>query len=175
LGDLIVDPHSDVAVLRWPDQQEELGDLARRGVPRLLLVSPASPPPVCTSCLEDWARLPVGDEELRARLDSLAEHQRAHTHPSVDEFGVLRQDGLIVFLSPREQALAEILIANFGAVVRDETFAQQVFGDVDARRETLRTHTSRLRKRIAPLGLTISCIRNVGYMMHHDKVDSGPE
>jgi DNA-binding response OmpR family regulator len=123
---------------------------------------------VCTSCVEDWARLPIDDADLRARRDSLAEHQRAHAHPSVDEFGVLRQDGSIAFLSPREQAIAEILIANFGAVVRDETFAQYVFGEPDARRETLRTHTSRLRKRIAPLGLTISCIRNVGYMMHHD-------
>jgi len=123
---------------------------------------------VCTSCLEDWARLPVADDELRARLDSLAEHQRVHAHPSVDEFGVLRQDGSIVFLSPREQAIAEILITNFGAVVRDETFARHVFGESDLRRETLRTHTSRLRKRIAPLGLTVSCIRNVGYMMHHD-------
>ena len=132
------------------------------------MVSPASPTPVCTSCLEDWARLPVDDTELRARLDSLAEHQRAHAHPSVDEFGVLRQNGSIVFLSPREQSIAEILIANFGAVVKDATFAEHVFGEADARRETLRTHTSRLRKRIAPLGLTISCIRNVGYMMHHE-------
>jgi len=123
---------------------------------------------VCTSCLEDWARLPVADDELRARLDSLSEHRRAHAHPSVDEFGVLRQSDSLVFLSPREQAIAEILIENFGAVVRDETFAQQVFNEPHARRETLRTHTSRLRKRIAPLGLTISCIRNVGYMMHHD-------
>jgi DNA-binding response OmpR family regulator len=116
--------------------------------------------------------LPVADDELRARLDALAEHQRAHTHPSVDEFGVLRQSGSIVFLSPREQSIAEILIGNFGAVVRDDVFAQHVFGEPDARRETLRTHTSRLRKRIAPLGLTISCIRNVGYMMHHDNLAS---
>jgi two-component system OmpR family response regulator len=144
-------------------------------VPRLLLVSPASVLPACTSCLEDWARLPVDDDELRARLDSLAEHQRAHAHPSVDEFGVLRQNGSIVFLSPREQAIAEILMANFGAVVRDEVFAQHVFGAAGARRETLRTHTSRLRKRIAPLGLTISCIRNVGYMMHHDNVDQSAD
>jgi DNA-binding response OmpR family regulator len=116
--------------------------------------------------------LPVADDELRARLDALAEHQRAHAHPSVDEFGVLRQNGSIVFLSPREQSIAEILIENFGAVVRDETFAHRGFGEPDARRETLRTHTSRLRKRIAPLGLTISCIRNVGYMMHHDNLPS---
>jgi DNA-binding response OmpR family regulator len=137
------------------------------------LVSPGIPPPVCTSCVEDWARLPLDDADLRARLDSLCEHQRAHAHPSVDEFGVLRQDGSIVFLSPREHAIADILITNFGAVVRDETFAQHASGEPDTRRETLRTHTSRLRKRIAPLGLTISCIRNVGYMMHHDDRISG--
>ena len=117
--------------------------------------------------------MPVADDELRARLDSLAEHHRAHTRPSVDEFGVLRQNGAIVFLSPREQALAEILITNFSAVVRDETLARRVFGASDTRRETLRTHTSRLRKRIAPLGLTVSCIRNVGYMMHHDHTENG--
>jgi DNA-binding response OmpR family regulator len=81
---------------------------------------------------------------------------------------VLRQNGTIVFLSPREQALAELLIADFGAVVRDEVFEERVFGESGSGRETLRTHTSRLRKRIAPLGLTISCIRNVGYMMHPD-------
>ena len=133
----------------------------------MLLVAAGNVPPNCTSCLEDWVRLPVDETDLRARLVSLAEHRRTHAHPSVDEFGVLRQNGTIVFLSPREQAIAELLIADFGSVVRDEVFARQVFADVDSRRETLRTHASRLRKRIAPLGLTISCIRNVGYMMHH--------
>jgi len=154
-------------VLRWPEQRQELDDLARREVPRLLLVAPGAEPPVCMSCLEDWVRLPVDEADVHARINSLTEHQRVHASPTVDEFGVLRQNGTIVFLSPREQAIAELLIADFGAVVRDEVFAQQVFDDSDSR-QTLRTHTSRLRKRIAPLGLTISCIRNVGYMMHHE-------
>lgn len=161
-----VDPEPEVVVLRWPDQQHELGDLARRGIPRLLLVSPASAPPVCRSCLEDWVRLPVDEIDLQARVRSLAEHRRTHARPTLDEFGVLRQESTIVFLPPREQALAEVLIASFGEVVRDQDLAESVFGDDLARREALRTHTSRLRKRIAPLGLTISCIRNVGYMMH---------
>ena len=111
----------------------------------------------------------MADDDRRAPVDSRAEHLRTHARPSVDEFGVLRLDEAIVFLSPREQAIAEILIENFGAVVRDEALlALHACGEPDMRRETLRTHTSRLRKRIAPLGLTVSCIRNVGYMMHHD-------
>jgi Transcriptional regulatory protein, C terminal len=163
-----VDPEPEVVVLRWPDQQHELGDLARRGIPRLLLVEPASAPPACSSCLEDWMRLPVDEIDLQARVRSLAEHRRTHARPTLDEFGVLRQESTIVFLPPREQALAEVLIASFGEVVRDQELAERVFGDDLARREALRTHTSRLRKRIAPLGLTISCIRNVGYMLHTD-------
>jgi hypothetical protein len=162
-----MDPESEVAVLRWPDQRHELGDLERRGVPRLLLVAANIDAPACTSCLEDWIRLPVDEADIQARMHSLAEHRRTHTRPTLDEFGVLRQDGTIVFLPPREQALAELLLANFGAVVRDEQLEAKVFGDADSRREALRTHTSRLRKRIAPLALTISCIRNVGYMLHH--------
>ena len=111
----------------------------------------------------------MADDDRRARFGPRAEHLRTHARPSVDEFGVLRHDEAIVFLSPREQAIAEILIENFGAVVRDETLlVLHASGESDMRRETLRTHTSRLRKRIAPLGLTVSCIRNVGYMMHHD-------
>jgi hypothetical protein len=159
---------SDVAVVRWPSQQRELEDLALRGVPRLLLVAPGSAAPNCTSCLEDWVRLPADEADLRARLLSLAEHGRGHTRPTIDEYGILRRDGALAMLSPSEQALAGLLIADFGSVVRDEILEQHVLGASDARRSMLRTHTSRLRKRVAPLGLTVSCIRNVGYMMHDD-------
>ena len=157
-----------MAVVRWPSQQRELEDLALRGVPRLLLVAPDSAAPNCTSCLEDWVRLPADEADLRARLLSLAEHGRGHTRPTIDEYGILRRDGAFAMLSPSEQALAGLLIAEFGSVVRDEILEQHVFGESNARRSMLRTHTSRLRKRVAPLGLTVSCIRNVGYMMHDD-------
>ena len=84
------------------------------------------------------------------------------------EFGILRREGAFAILSPSEQALAEPLIASFGEVVRDEVLEQHVVSESNSRRSALRTHTSRLRKRVAPLGLTVTCIRGVGYMMHHD-------
>jgi CRP/FNR family cyclic AMP-dependent transcriptional regulator len=92
---------------------------------------------------------------------------RTRSRPTLDEFGVLRQDDEIVFLSPREQAIAELLLVNFGEVVRDEQMTANLFGGGEPRRDTLRIHASRLRKRVAPIGLSVSCIRNVGYMLHH--------
>ena len=79
----------------------------------------------------------MADDDRRDRVDSRAEHLRTHARPSVDEFGVLRLDEAIVFLSPREQAIAEILIENFGAVVRDEALlVLYAWGESDMRRET---------------------------------------
>ena len=160
---------ANVALLEWPAELLELDELAQRGLPRLLLVSPGSPPPMCTSVLEDWVRLPIDSADLQARLFSLADRFRMHARPTVDEFGVLRLGGAVAILPPSEKALAHILIDNFGAVVRDSTLEEQVVSESNAQRSTLRTVASRLRRRVAPLGLLVSCIRNVGYMMSHDK------
>jgi DNA-binding response OmpR family regulator len=96
------------------------------------------------------------------------ERRHAPASPTVDEFGILRQSGAFVILAPSEQALAQVLITDFGRVVRDDILEQHVVSTSVARRSTLRKHASRLRKRVAPLGLAVTCFRNVGYMMHHD-------
>ncbi len=46
--------------------------------------------------------------------------------------------------------------------------SEMVADDYDPNRVALSVHASRLRKRIAPLGLTITCIKKVGYVMHRD-------
>ena len=166
--DFLIDDESGVAMLQWPEGQADLGELARRGVPRLLLVAPKSEAPLCTDPLEDWARLPIDDADLRARLLALAERQRARTPPTVDEHGVLRQDGTLVFLSPYEQRLAAVLIESFGQVVPTEVIERRLWNEFDPSRLALRVYASRLRKRVAPLGLTISCVVSVGYVMYRD-------
>ncbi|MGO9876566.1 MAG: helix-turn-helix domain-containing protein [Acidimicrobiia bacterium] len=155
-------------MLPWPEHQADLEDLAGRGLPRLLLVSPHSAPPVCTDCLEDWVRLPIDEFDRRARLHTLAERHHNRTPPTVDEYGVLRQDDTLVFLSPYEQRLAGILIERFGEVLPSELIEQELADDHNLSRVALRVHASRLRKLIAPLGLTITCIKQVGYVMHRD-------
>jgi hypothetical protein len=165
---IVVDRETGVAMLPWPERQADLEDLAGRGIPRLLLVSPHSAPPACTDCLEDWVRLPIDDFDRRARLQTLAERHHNRTPPTVDEYGVLRQDDTLVFLSPYEQRLAGILIERFGEVRPSELIEQKLADDHNLSRVALRVHASRLRKRIAPLGLTITCIKEVGYVMHRE-------
>jgi hypothetical protein len=158
----------DVVILRWPEQADRIDDLERLGVPRLLLVEKDSPPPPSTSCIEDWLRLPVDDDSLRARLVALAAHARRHPMvPSLDEHGQLSHRGETVFLSLTDQRIAQLLIENFGHVVSEETLLDQA--RPEARNDqTLRVNVSRLRRRIAPLGLAITCVRGHGYLIQQE-------
>ena len=166
----------DVCVLCWPDQADEVDRLASLGTPRLLLVEPGVPPPAETSCVADWLRLPAEDQDMRARLAALSE--RAARHPSgpvVNEYGQLSHRGTTAFLSCIDERITKLLIANLGHAVPAEELAARVWTD-DGTNETLRVHISRLRRRIAPLGLTITNIRGHGYVMREadDRHNAGP-
>lgn len=158
----------DVVILHWPAQSDRISDLERLGVPRLLLVEPDSPPPPSTSCIEDWLRLPVDDASLRARLLALAAHAQRHPIvPTLDEHGQLTHRGESVFLSMTDQRIAEVLVGQFGQVVREETLLNRA--QFERRSDqTLRVNVSRLRRRIAPIGLSITCVRGHGYVMQQD-------
>jgi two-component system OmpR family response regulator len=158
----------DVVILRWPEQGDRIDDLERLGVPRLLLVEQDSPPPPSTSCIEDWLRLPVDDASLRARLVALAAHARRHPMiPSLDEHGQLTHRGETVFLSVTDQRIAHLLIQNFGHVVSEETLLELARPE-SRNDQTLRVNVSRLRRRVAPLGLAITCVRGHGYLMRQE-------
>ena len=167
---MMIDGESGVAMLDWPAHQGAREDLARQRMPRLLLVTPLSAPPICTDLLEDWIRCPADKDDTTARLRTLADRYRARTQPTVDEHGILRQGDTLIFLSPYEALLTAVLIEHFGEVVRSQILQQAIAEVSDASRLSLRVHASRLRKRIAPLGLTISCLRNVGYVMHREAI-----
>ena len=155
----------DVVVLSWPDQEPERGRLERDGIARLWLVERGIDPPTSDSCLEDWLRLPAEDADLRARLVSLAGRAAHHpSRPMLDAHGQLTRNGAVVILSPVEQHLAAPLIENFeNAVAEDDLIAAAWHeGGSD---DTLRVHVSRLRRRLAPIGLTITSIRGFGYVM----------
>jgi hypothetical protein len=63
------EPVTDVALVRWPLEAVRRDELARAGVPRLLLVSRGTPPPLVDDEIEDWVRLPapILDVALRVR------------------------------------------------------------------------------------------------------------
>ena len=155
----------DVAVLNWPEEADEAERLDRQGIPRLLLVAPGATPPSSGSCLEDWLALPANDVEVEARLVNLARRAEHHPRPpTIDTFGQLTYRGRSRFLSPVEQRLAQTLIETFGAIVEERELRKQVWAD-GATEQRLRVHVSRLRRRLLPIDLTITCVRNAGYLM----------
>lgn len=141
-------------------------ELRAAGVPRLLLVGPASAPPESTDPLEDWVRLPAEDRDVRARVATLESRAAlGGVRPSLDEDGLLRYRDHWVSLSPVERLLAGALVERYGAVVGREALSKQAWPDGAPTRNALDVHILRLRRRIAELGLEIRTVRSRGYLL----------
>jgi DNA-binding winged helix-turn-helix (wHTH) protein len=85
--------------------------------------------------------------------------------PQVDPDGVLRFRGRLVSLSPIEERLARALVNDPGSVVSKSRLVSDTWEGKAVRLESLRTGVTRLRRRIAPLGLTVRSVRGRGYMV----------
>ena len=136
------------------------------GAPRLLLVGESLAAPSSTDPLEDWIRLPAGEDDLRARVATLAARAgRTITVPTVDVDGLLRHRGRWVTLSPVERALAAALVDRFGAVVGRDTLVRRAWPGGSPTRNALDVHMLRLRRRITVLGLEVRTVRARGYLL----------
>jgi DNA-binding response OmpR family regulator len=156
----------DVVMLRWPEQREESERLAELAIPVLLLVDAGAEPPVPHTCLEDWVRLPIDERDLQARIAALTHRAVVHPPaPAIDAHGLVTFRGRRVFLPPSDARVAEILITHFDDAVPEDRLVDEVESD-DVVSGRLRVHISRLRKRLAPIGLEITAIRNFGYRLH---------
>jgi hypothetical protein len=156
-----------VTVLAWPAEGSEREALQRAGRPRLLVVAPgAALPPPSDSCLEDWVRAPVEPDELRTRLETLAERARHHPPvPQIDEMGQLVHCDDRVPLSPTEERLVRVLIGSFGAVVADDDLLRAGWPDGSGSPGALRVHLTRLRRRLAHIGLELRSRRGTGHSL----------
>jgi hypothetical protein len=156
-------------VLRWPADRLVAEQLARRGVPRLLLVEPDSDPPVSVDPLEDWLRLPAADGDVKAKAVALARRAEQRSPPSdaplLDGHGRLLRGARWVTLSPVEEQLMEALVEHFGEVVGDAVLVAQGWPDGGATMAALRIQLMRLRRRISALGLEIKTVRGRGYVL----------
>lgn len=157
---------TDVVVVHWPEQRDELDRLARQGVPRLLLVAPAADPPEGGDILQDWVRLPGDERDVRARLSGL--RRRAADlapPPAVDSHGRLLFGRAWVQLSPIHERLARSLLAADETVVPDTDLMATGWPGGTPTSNTLRVHLHRLRRLIRPLGLEIRGVRGVGWVL----------
>ena len=159
-------PRTDVVLIRWPEEEARLEGLRAVGAPRLLLVGESLAAPSSVDPLEDWIRLPAAEDDLRARVATLAARAgQAVTAPTVDADGLLRHRGRWVTLSPVERALAAALVDRFGAVVGRDTLVRRAWPGGSPTRNALDVHMLRLRRRISSLGLEVRTVRARGYLL----------
>ena len=159
-------PPIDVVLVRWPEEFPRLERLRVAGTPRLLLVGEDLVPPSSVDPLEDWIRLPAAEEDLRARVATLAARGgTTFAVPSVDGDGLLRFRGQWVTLSPVERSLAAALVDRFGAVVGRDTLVRRAWPGGSTTRNALDVHMLRLRRRIGELGLEVRTVRARGYLL----------
>src|SRR4051794_12715226 len=161
----------DVVLLRWPFEEERRERLEQEGQLRLLLVEGGVPAPVCTDPTEDWVRVPADEADVRARIDGLTFRHGSGLAdvPDLDHDGLLRRKGGWVSLPPVEARLMSALIERFGAVVSRDQLSRSGWPKGAPGRNALDVHVLRLRRRIAPVGLSIKTVRSRGYLLEADE------
>ena len=158
-----------VAIVRWPEEADRLGALARVGHLRLLLVAPEITPPLEYDSCTDWIRLPASDEDIHQRVKGLRQRARRLPPPTLDKYGVLRREPLWVCLSPVETRILAALLEKPGSVCSRQNLAMSGWseGPTDAR--SITAAIKRVRRRIEPLGLAIRTVRQRGYFLEIDQ------
>jgi hypothetical protein len=151
-----------VAVVRWPRQQARVDDLARRRVPRLLLVAPdAEPPPTEPLC--DWVREPADERDVQSRIVVLRSRASAE-RPILDDFGLVWRGSVWVALSPIEARLVAAFLARPARVLSRRRLEQIGWPDGIPNRRSIDGRIKVLRPRLAPVGLRIHTVRGQGYL-----------
>ena len=163
-----------VETVLWPSEEGRLAKLRLEGVPRLILVPDGMMPPLTTDVLEDWARLPVNEDDLRLRRQILADRVQVvdeARRPQLDDNGLLRMGGLWVSLPPVELRLTGALLDRYRAVVSRDALARAGWPEGMPGRNVLDVHIVRLRRRLAPLDLVIRTVRSRGYLLEQGTVE----
>lgn len=156
-----------VALLSWPAQQLEREEVARLGLPRLLIVDRDGPRPTTTDPLEDWAVYPVDPSEMRVRMSLLERRYRENPpRPVLEDDGTLRVGQRKVKVTARERAILEPLIARVGQPIGrgiiDQAYADAGGTDDPA---AVRAAFTRLRKRLVEVGLALHVLRGRAVML----------
>jgi hypothetical protein len=161
---------ADVTVLRWPSEAGRAESLASSQSLRLLLVEPEVEPPVLDDVRADWIRLPAEERDVAARVIGLVRRNATQADvPRVDDTDRLIYRSQWVALSPIEARLASILGQQFRDIVTSSELMARAWPGVDPdagpSESALRVHITRLRKRLAHMGLEVRSVRKQGFVM----------
>lgn len=157
---------ADVKLLRWPAESAKRRQYMEEGILRLLIVEGGGPAPICSDAREDWARAPISNADLRARVTALRAKSYPYTVPTVDPSGALKYRDRVVPVSPVETALLDSLTGSFQALVcREELLGRLGERQACISRNALDLHIMRIRRRIEPLGLVLQTAWGRGYIL----------
>lgn len=130
---------------------------------------------------DDYMIKPFDVGELEARVRVLLRRQ-AGLRASTVSYGNVSLDlntrsfssgGVPIEIPARELGLLELLFMRAGKVVAKDAIMQSLTGfDDDLSSNAIEQYVSRLRKRLAPHGITVRTARGIGYYL--DKM-AGPE
>lgn len=123
---------------------------------------------------DDYMVKPFDVDELEARVRMLL-RRHAGLKATTVSFGPVTFDlnsrsfsagGLPIELPAREVGLLETLFLRAGRVVSKQAIIQSLAGfDDDLSANAIEQYVSRLRRRLAPLGLTVRTARGIGYYL----------
>jgi two-component system, OmpR family, response regulator len=123
---------------------------------------------------DDYMIKPFDISEFEARVRVLLRRQ-AGLRSSLVRYGKIAfdlnsrtfsADGITVDIPARELGLLEILFMRAGKVVAKEAIIQSLTAfDDDLSANAIEQYVSRLRKRLAPHGLTVRTARGIGYYL----------
>jgi hypothetical protein len=156
----------EVAHVRWPSEADRREQLARGGQARLLHVEQGCDPPIVVDELEDWIRCPADAMEVAIRATTLSERvRRSLGSLRLDDDDVLRVGRRWIALPPTEAAVARVLLARRGRPVglADIAGMPEAGGALDG--SDVRVTTTRLRRRLAPVGIRITHVRGQGLVL----------
>lgn len=129
---------------------------------------------------DDYVVKPFDVVELEARVRSLLRRQ-AGLRSTVISFGPVTFDlnsrtfsvqGRPLDVPARETSLLETLFLRAGKVVSKQAIIESLAGfDDDLSPNAIEQYVSRLRRRLAPFGLTVRTARGIGYYLDQQATD----
>lgn len=160
-----------VAVLHWPTEVEIRDGLVAERRPRILEAEDDAPPPLVWDRQEEWVRTGAGRAEVEARSARLAERSAGPVRPGpvtpvLDADGILRTaDGNWAAIPPVEARLLAPLLDRADHVVHRADLLRAAWPQGEVNPRALDGRMKLLRRRVAPLGLTIHTVRGLGFLL----------
>lgn len=157
-----------VHLLHWPTEQTKRDWCREHHVPRVLLVAPGAEPPQVQDVFEDWVRPPLSQLDLHARVRMLEERRQRFDRPELTGAQELSFRGSRVSVSKTQACLAQVFVEHYRDLVPRSVLADEllrVTTPTTGHRNVLDLHITRLRRKVADIGLVISTVWGSGYQL----------